>query len=53
MQMKFISKGNGALVELLFYLCIWIVEKERKGHSRQSKKKMTTGIDTNEHCVFP
>ena len=38
MRMKFISKGDGASVELSYYLCVWIVEKEREGHSRQSRQ---------------
>ena len=32
------SKGDGVSVELSYYLCIWIVEKEREGHSRQSRQ---------------
>ena len=39
MRMKFISRGDGASVELsYYYLCVWIVEKEREGHSRQSRQ---------------
>ena len=38
MRMKFISKGDGASVELSYYLCVWIDEKEREGHSRQSRQ---------------
>ena len=38
MRMKFISEGDGASVELSYYLCVWIVEKEREGHSRQSRQ---------------